>query len=307
MKMKYKCCSILLALSLGIFISSCSSGDSGGMEEPDVPSQGDGSGDDNGGNSGSEGDNSGSEGEGTGSETTAWNLIFEDEFDGSSLEPNQQYWSLCEKGDKSWNRYLSESYDQAYQQDGYLHLIAEQVDGEYQTGGIETRGRFDFMYGKVECRAKFELHPQGNHTGIWMMPEPPAEEWPKSGEIDIMEHLNSDNIVYQTIHSWYLDDMDKKDPTGQGTAEIDENEWNTYGIIWDESSITFTINGENYMSYPNLRLSGEEGEFQWPFNHDFYIILSQSLGGEGTWAGEIDNAELPAEFLIDWVKVYQKQ
>lgn len=299
-----------MALAISIFSCSCSSGDSSGTEDmpeqPENPSQGDDAGNDNG-NSGDDsgnhpdGDDSGS------SDNTAWNLVFEDEFDSASSEPNPEYWSLCEKGDKSWNRYLSGSYDQAFQEGGYLHLIAEQVDGEYKTGGIETRGKFDFMYGKVECRAKFERHPQGNHTGIWMMPAPPTEEWPKSGEIDIMEHLNNEDIVYQTIHTYYLDDMDKKDPTGQGTATIDENDWNTYGIIWNDNSITFTINGQNYLSYPNLKLSGENGAYQWPFNHDFYIILSQSLGGEGTWAGEIDNNELPSEFLIDWIKVYQKE
>lgn len=301
MKISNKFLYLSLALASAFSMAACSSGDSGG-EDPDSPGQGDNTGD-----GGTTGDNTGSDSGDTGDTgTTSWNLIFEDEFDSDSREPDSEYWTLCEKGDDSWNRYLSGSYDQAYQQDGYLHLIAEQVDGEYLTGGIETKGKFDFTYGKVECRAKFERHPQGNHTGIWMMPEPPADKWPKSGEIDIMEHLNNDNIIYQTVHSWYLDDMDKDDPKGQGTAEINEEDWNVYGIIWDEGSITFTVNGESYLTYPNLGLSGEDGAYQWPFNHDFYIILSQSLGGKDTWAGEIDNSELPAEFLIDWVKVYQK-
>lgn len=28
-------------------------------------------------------------------------------------------------------------------------------------------------------------------------------EWPKGGEIDIMERLNHDRIAYQTTHSYY--------------------------------------------------------------------------------------------------------
>ena len=100
--------------------------------------------------------------------------------------------------------------------------------------------------------------------------------------------------------------MDIKDPTGQGTVDINRDDWNTYGLIWTPDSLIYTVNGEEYLKYPNLNLGGETGAYQWPFSHEFYIILSQSLGGADTWAGPIDNAELPAIFQIDWIKVWQK-
>lgn len=238
---------------------------------------------------------------------TGMSVIFYDDFEGTSSTPDPEKWVLCKRGTTNWARYLSESYDQAYQKDGYLYLVAEQVDGNYLTAGIETRGLFDFEYGKVECRAKFERMPQGNHTGIWMMPAPPAEQWPKSGEIDIMEHLNKDDIIYETIHSWYADDMGHSDnPVSRRTVSINKDDWNVYGIEWTPEKITYTVNGEEYLSYPNLHLSGEDGAYQWPFSHPFYLILSQSLGGEGTWAGPIDDSQLPAIFMIDWIRVSQK-
>ena len=235
-----------------------------------------------------------------------WTVIFSDYFEGDSSIPDESKWVLCEKGKDSWNRYLSESYDQAYQKDGSLYLIAEKVNGEYQTGGIETRGKFEFEHGKVECRARFVKRPQGNHTGIWMMPAPPAEQWPKSGEIDIMEHLSNEKIIYETVHSWYADDMGYgNDPKCRDTADIDDEDWNIYGLIWTADELIYTVNGKEYLKYPNLHLEGENGDYQWPFNHPFYLILSQSLGGEGTWAGPIDDEELPAVFEIDWIKVMQ--
>lgn len=234
-------------------------------------------------------------------------VVFEDDFEGASETPDESKWVLCKKSTSNWARHLSESYDQAYQKDGYLYLIGEMSDGEYLTGGIETRGKFEFQFGKVECRAKFLTRPKGNHTGIWMMPAPPAEQWPKSGEIDIMEHLNDESVIYETAHSWYADDMGhKEDPVSQKTAEVNNEEWNIYGLEWDEDYLVYTVNGEEHLRYPNLRLAGEDGTYQWPFNHPFYIILSQSLGGEDTWAGPIDDAELPAIFQIDWIRVCQK-
>lgn len=233
-------------------------------------------------------------------------VVFEDDFEGVNGVPDPDKWSLCERSTSNWARYLSGSYDQAYTKDGSLFLIGEQKDGEYLTGGIETRGKFDFEHGRVECRARFAQMPKGGHTGIWMMPAPPAEQWPKSGEIDIMEHLNKDDIIYETVHSWYADDMGHKDdPEAQRTVAINKDDWNIYGVEWTAEKITYTVNGEKYLEYPNLHLEGENGAYQWPFNHPFYLILSQSLGGEGTWAGAIDNAELPAIFEIDWIRVIQ--
>ena len=236
-----------------------------------------------------------------------WVLTFEDDFEGDSREPDPSKWILCERGNDSWNRYLSGSYNQAYQQDGILYLIAERKDGEYLTGGIETRGKYEFEHGKVECRARFARTPHGNHTGIWMMPAPPAETWPRSGEIDIMEHLSDESQIYETVHSWYADDMGHKDdPAAQKVVEISDIEgWHVYGLEWNSQTITYTVDGTPYLSYPNLGLEGENGTLQWPFNHPFYLILSQSLGGEGTWAGYIDNSALPAIFEIDWIKVWQ--
>lgn len=270
-----------------------------GTENPGDNTGGDNTGGDNTGSDNTGGDNNG---DSTGSTTK---VIFQDDFEGVDGKPNPEYWVLCEKGTSNWARYLSESYDQAYVENNELHLIGEKVDGVYKTGGIETRGKFDFQYGKVECSAKFARMPKGNHTGIWMMPAPPAEQWPKSGEIDIMEHLSAETKIYETIHSWYLDDMKITDPKGQGIVDIDPSVFNTYGVEWTKDSITFTVNGEKYLSYPNLNLNNSDAQWQWPFNHPFYLILSQSLGGPDTWAGPIDDAELPAEFVIDWIKVTQ--
>ena len=238
--------------------------------------------------------------------TNGMEVIFEDDFINDTGIPDTDKWVLCPKNTPTWARYMSESYDQAYTKDGSLYLVGELKDGEYLCGGIETRGKFEFEHGVVQCRARFVEMPMGNHTGIWMMPAPPALEWPKSGEIDIMEHLNKEGLIYETVHSWYADDMGHSDdPAVRKTVSVNKDDWNIYGVEWTSDKIIYTVNGQKHLEYPNLHLEGENGDYQWPFNHPFYLILSQSLGGEGTWEGPIDDSELPAVFEIDWIRVLQ--
>ena len=302
--------SVALAL-VCIGLSNCST-DDGGSDIPENPSSGStGSvgqipeNTDSGKNNNSDPDNIGhGTNEGSAGESSGWQLVFDDDFVGEDSIPNTDYWSLAPKGDKTWNRHMSESYGQAYQKDGYLYLFGMQSDGEYLTGGIESREKFDFTYGQVKCRARFLRHPQGNHTGIWMMPEPPAQEWPKSGEIDIMEHLDNDDVVYETVHYWNPDS--EEDDKSYSTAKVDVDEFNVYGIIWDNDSITFTVNGKESFTYKNNGKDVNDFNYFYPFTSSFYLILSQSLGGPGTWAGEIDDDGLPSIFQIDWIKVWQK-
>jgi hypothetical protein len=89
---------------------------------------------------------------------------------------------------------------------GQLHLHGVKNDDLSKdkrpvlTGGVSTRGRFAMKYGKIELRCKFEGQ-KGAWPAVWMMPENPSVRWPSCGEIDIVERLNSDGFVHQTVHS----------------------------------------------------------------------------------------------------------
>lgn len=241
------------------------------------------------------------------SPTAGYEIIFEDDFENEDGIPDPSKWSLCKKAEAHWSVYQSESYDLAYTSDGLLNLVVERKDGEYLTSGIETIDKFSFTYGKVEVRARFSKRVMGSHCGIWMMPQPPAQTWPRSGEIDIMEYIREQDVVHLTTHSYWIDDMGHKEVgKSYGTFEVDKEDWNVYGVEWTADSLSYTINGKVVMTYPrNENLTGEDAAYQWPFDHPFYLILSHSLGGDGTWGGPIDNSGLPGLFQIDWVRVMQ--
>ena len=236
------------------------------------------------------------------------NILFYDDFDTDGT-PDESKWSLCRRQSSDWNEEMSESYDQAYVEDGNLVLRAELKDGEYLSGGIETQGKFAFTFGKVEVRAKITRYPDGAFPAIWMMPQTFIYSgWPACGEIDIMEHIKQDGYIYSSIHNHYFDTMGNDDPAHSATVTCDISEYHVYGLEWTADELNFYLDGVKTFTYPNLHLENEAEMMQWPFTAEssFYLILNMGLGNNdsGTsWAGPIDDANLPAEMLVDWVKV----
>lgn len=236
----------------------------------------------------------------------AMEIIFSDEFDEDGI-PDQDKWVLCPVGRSDWNNQMSESYDQAYVKDGSLVLVAEKVDGKYMAGGVQTKGKFGFTFGRVECRARITRSPDGAFPAIWMMPQKYIYDgWPDCGEIDIMEHIRQEPHIYQTLHTSYTKKPGNKKGTFAATV-CDYSDWNIYAVEWTEDSLTFYVNDVMTFTYSNMNLPDEERQKQWPFTSDaeFYVILNMGLGDSGTWAGPIDDPGLPAVMEIDWVRIFR--
>ncbi len=235
------------------------------------------------------------------------NILFWDDFDVDGA-PSSERWSLCKKSTSDWCDEMSESYDQAYVKNGNLVLVAEKVGGVYKAGGIETKDKFSFTYGRVEVRARITKHPNGTFPAVWMMPQTAAYPgWPDCGEIDVMEHIKQEPHIHQTVHTNYTYDLGIKTPANTQKTICNYEEYNLYTVEWTKDAITFYVNGQQTFSYPNLRLEDEAEKMQWPFSKEssFYLILNMGLGGDraGSWAGPIDDNNLPAVMEVDWVKV----
>lgn len=238
----------------------------------------------------------------------AWKLVWQDEFSVNG-KPDTLKWRAAPRAKPDWACYCFDDTTTAVVRDGVLLLkglkaAAAQDTVAYQTGCIDTKGKFSFLYGKVEVRAKM---PQGGGSwpAIWLMPEKSKYGgWPRSGEIDVMEHLNFDTIFYQTLHSSYIDQLNKKDnPKYFATASFNVGAFNVYGMEWYADRIDFFINGTKTFSYP--KIANDTSATQWPFDQPFYIILNQALGGN--WPGPVNDKHLPQQFEIDYVRVYQQQ
>ena len=230
-------------------------------------------------------------------------LIWSDEFSVNG-KPDSTKWSFSGRGKADWKCYCADDTATAFVKDGFLYLngiLSKDASdtAKYQTGCIETKGKFSFKYGKLEVRAKLS-QGQGSWPAIWLLGE--NGNWPNNGEIDVMEHLNFDTIFYQTMHSYYIDKLkNKNNPKYFTTAPFKVNEFNTFGMEWYPDRIDLLVNGQKTFSYP--RLQNDSTHSQWPFDQPFYIILDQALGGN--WPGPVNNNDLPQQMIVDWVRVYQ--
>jgi len=243
-----------------------------------------------------------------------YSLLWHDEFDGDSL--NTEIWNM-EARQPGWtNNELQEytkSSENIFIRDGKLVLkaIKTQKNGKdyYTSGKVNTRGKKDFMYGKVVVSAKVPKG-QGLWPAIWMMPasDNVYGPWPRGGEIDIMEILgNQPHIAYATVH--YGDPHAQQQGykiLNDGTTFADD--FHEYSLEWEPGEMRFYVDGELIHTVNDWysALGGMEKPYPAPFNQKFYLQMNLAVGGD--WPGNPDETTdfSKAEFEIDYVRVYQK-
>lgn len=232
-----------------------------------------------------------------------WTLDWIENFNDNKIDT--LIWSIIPRGIYDWNNTMS--YDKRCTKISNGRLILKGIindnlqsdTSKYLTGGIFTKYKKNFKPGKFEFRIKLN-GAEGAWPAIWLRPFYKGKNFPYDGEIDILEHLNHDCYVYQTVHSYYITKLRNKTPLNQKKAPINKKNFNVYGVEILEDSIVFRINGIKTHSYPNLHLSKEYDQF--PFFKEWFIILSMQIGG--SWVGKVNDNDLPVEMEIDWIKHY---
>ena len=236
-----------------------------------------------------------------------WKLAWMDDFDGPMLDPTS--WTRVSRGPHDWNNTMSLREDLVRFEDGQLVLRgvvnADTLSDPSRilSAGITSEGKHSFRQARFEVRARFNS-ARGFWPALWLMPQ--RDSTTAGGdyaEIDIMEHLNADTLVYQTVHSAYSLGGHDDTPPHFTTVGIDPEEWNVYAAEVHPDSVCFYVNGDKTMTYPRIVNDIDPERDQFPFSDlPFYFILSNQLGGK--WVGPVEEADLPAELRIDWVKVW---
>ena len=166
---------------------------------------------------------------------TEYKLVWQEEFENEG-QVNPGIWSH-EKGFVRNNELQWYQEANAKVEDGNLVVIGkrEQVKNtrfdpgnkdwrrnrefaEYSSSSINTRGKYEFLYGIMEVRAKIDTS-MGMWPAIWTLGV--SKPWPSNGEIDVMEYYRVKGAATILANAAWADE-------GQ------------YNAKWDESKIPFS-------------------------------------------------------------------
>nr|WP_319398877.1 glycoside hydrolase family 16 protein [uncultured Carboxylicivirga sp.] len=239
-----------------------------------------------------------------------YQLVWSDEFNYEGL-PDSTKWSYDTEGNAwGWGNnelqtYTSNNLRNAEVIDGNLVITAVKEDSiamPYTSARLITKGKGDWLYGKVEVKAKVP-GGKGIWPAIWMLPTDwEYGGWPASGEIDIMEHVGYEpDSVYFTVHTEAYNHSIGTQKSQPVFAPDVEYSFHKYGMEWTPKKIDFFLDDNKVFTFKNENATSAE----WPYDKRFHLLMNVAVGGG--WGGKhgVDNTIFPCRMLVDYVRVYQ--
>jgi beta-glucanase (GH16 family) len=268
-------------------------------------------------------------------------LVWSDEFNGTAdttyTEPNPTTWTYdtgtncCGNNEQetycAWGSNIapcSTASPNAYaSSDGYLHIQARQPTAgaaTYTSARLKSAGLFSFMYGRIEARMQLP-ESQGMWPAFWTLGNNiKTVNWPASGELDIMEHIDGSNPppyvggkppgydwIAGSVHGGTSGNHEGNGTQQYHPAGFSAADWHTYGMIWTKGKIQYYIDDPSniYASFSTSDLVYSNGSITpWPFDMGpEFVILNLAVGG--SWPGNVDSKTvLPGNMLVDYVRIY---
>ena len=251
-----------------------------------------------------------------------YKLVWADEFDKDG-PPNPKNW-VFENGFVRNNEAQWYQKENAVCRDGHLVITGREdikrnpkyVKGstdpaetkfiEFTSSSLMTKGLHQWTMGRFVARAKIP-HGEGMWPAFWMVGA--KGEWPSCGEIDIMEYYQNTilaNVAHGTETRWNAKWHGTKTRTRELGGETWLNEFHIWRMDWDTEVIRLYVD-DRLLNETRLSETSN-AHTKWgpsnPFHHPHYMILNLALGGDN--GGDMEKAKLPAEYIIDYVRVYQR-
>lgn len=235
--------------------------------------------------------------------TATWS----DEFDYDGL-PATAKWDY-DLGGSGWGNNEKQNYTNSIANgsvgNGMLTITAKKESSgsmAYSSARLVTRNKMDVLYGRIEVKAKL---PSGKGTwpAIWMLPTDRAYgDWPKSGEIDIMEHVgyDQDNVHFTTHSEAYYFKINTQKSSTKKIAGV-STAFHTYRVDWTPYAIRGYFDGEKVFEFVNEGKTYKE----WPFDKRFHLLLNVAVGGDWGGAQGIDDTIFPQKMEIDYVRYFK--
>lgn len=218
------------------------------------------------------------------SPSNGWRLVWSDEFDGESIDPER--WTRevnCWGGGNEERQCYTARDENARLENGHLIIEArlEEATGPalplnqrenaseedrnamrtqpFTSARLHTRDKGDWRYGRIEVRARLP-EGQGTWPAIWMLPTDEVYgSWAASGEIDILEAVNLgercqecrggvENRVFGTLHFgdvWPQNTYQNRE-TLLPVGGDGEQVFHSFTIEWTEGRVEWFLNDESF-------------------------------------------------------------
>lgn len=223
-----------------------------------------------------------------------WHLVFDDEFNGSSVDTMRwdventltgEYDNCCRGfGNQSWLP------DNVVESGGQLHIVtkSQQSDGHpYTSGAITTQNTFQFTYGRIDVRAKLP-RTSGLWPTLWLLDNPNSQGiYAQYYEVDFMEAwMGNPHLVHAFFH--YDAVQDTCDATGIDFTDT----FHTYTLIWSPGRLQWLIDGVTKCV-----------DTQYAPDVPMYLIMCTAIDGVDQSVN--NTTRLPQSFDIDYVRIWQ--
>jgi len=250
-----------------------------------------------------------------------WVQTFSDDFDGTSID--QTKWNIY--GPNYWDKATHWSKDNLFVGDGVVRLHFEKKRGyhnddpnqkkpqnlsgsnesDYACGFLETYGKWVQRYGYFEARMKLPEAP-GLWPAFWMMPDRGVEAGPQfkrqdtgngAMELDIMEHLTrwGPNRYNVAMHWDGYGKEHKSLGSSCNYVQPDKDGFITAGLLWTPGLLVHYCNGKEIFRWEDPRISTVASD----------LMLEMTTGGWDNNA--VDNAQLPVDWVVDYVRAWQRK
>jgi len=221
-----------------------------------------------------------------------YQLIWEDEFLGDKLDNTK--WAVRGVGRRAIAYVSAEAVKV---EDGLLKLSALKRGDSILISAVGTQGLFMPKYGFYECRAQLQQSP-GVWGAFWLQsPKLSEGDDPRvnGAEIDIMEFFKKLglDIVSHNVH-WGPYGSGQHTTRGMQSYLKDVSKgFHTFSLEWTAEKYIFYIDGLKF-----YEVSAGVSQIEQ------YLILSMEIPNN---LEEIKKTVFPDEFIVDYVRVYQKK
>ncbi|WP_431241892.1 glycoside hydrolase family 16 protein [Flavobacterium sp. P21] len=250
-----------------------------------------------------------------------YKLVWSDEFttDGTPDEKNWNYESgFVRNEENQW--YQKEN---AYCKDGFLIIEArkenranpnfisknhpnwkKQRDSIKVTSScLITQGKHSWQYGRFEMRAKIPVG-KGMWPAFWTLGI--DGNWPANGEIDIMEYYTGKILANA---AWKSNQQNTAwDSQTKKLSDFRDNAWadkfHIWRMDWDADWIKLYVDDQllNEISVKGANQNPDQKTL--PFQRPHYLLVNLAVGGIN--GGELAPDSFPSKYIIDYIRVYQK-